>query len=209
MKVYIQKYCQIKDKKCKINGIPVYTSEDSSQSNTEFLTALYREMNTGYPKYFKMDTLSRLGFLTADLLLKDTEFATGEPKSEMAMIISNSASSLETDINYQKTIGDEYFPSPAVFVYTLPNILMGEIAIRYKILGENTFFVSENFDSYTIFKYVYQSFQEDGLNAAIVGWVDFLEDKCESFLFLLNTEKSENSLNHEFTQESIEIIYKS
>lgn len=209
MKIYIQKYCQIKELSCKINGETIYSSPDASFNNVEFLSALYREMKTAYPKYFKMDGLSRLGFLTADILLKNTAFANDVPKENMGMFISNNASSLDTDINYQKTIGEDYFPSPAVFVYTLPNILMGEIAIRYKILGENTFFVSESFDTKTIFQYVYQSFQQSGLDSAIIGWVDFLQDTCESFLFLLTNKETEGQLNTEFTEESIQIIYKS
>ena len=42
---------------------------------------------------------------------------------------------------FQETIqhADSYYPSPALFVYTLPNIVTGEIAIRNKYYGETSF----------------------------------------------------------------------
>ena len=53
------------------------------------------------------------------------------------MLLANAASSLHTDIRHQQLIdreGDQA-ASPAVFVYTLPNVVSGEICIRHKIQG--------------------------------------------------------------------------
>jgi 3-oxoacyl-[acyl-carrier-protein] synthase-1 len=41
-------------------------------------------------------------------------------------------------------VDGNYYPSPALFVYTLPNIVTGEIAIRHHIQGETSFYVLDN-----------------------------------------------------------------
>ena len=98
------------------------------------LVELYRRYAGDYPKFFKMDTLSRLGFIAAELLLKDEQVE--------AVILANRSASIKNDTDYLSTIRDDnYYPSPALFVYTLPNIVTGEIAIRHHIQGETSFYI--------------------------------------------------------------------
>jgi hypothetical protein len=78
-----------------------------------------------------------------------------------------------------------YFPSPSVFVYTLPNILIGEICIKHQVKGENAFFVSEEFDSEQINNYVTSLFNQGKINACICGWVELLREKYYSLLFMV------------------------
>lgn len=88
-------------------------------------------------KFYKMDDLCKLGYVAAEYLLKDKTFA----PLEMGMLLANATSSLHTDIRHQQLIdqdGDRA-ASPAVFVYTLPNVVSGEICIRHKIQGETPF----------------------------------------------------------------------
>jgi hypothetical protein len=69
------------------------------------------------------------------MILKD------EDHSRTALVFANRSSSLDTDFKYQESINSQenYFPSPAVFVYTLPNICVGEISIKHKMQTENAF----------------------------------------------------------------------
>jgi 3-oxoacyl-[acyl-carrier-protein] synthase-1 len=61
-----------------------------------------------------------------------------------AVILANRSASLKNDNDYIATIsGSGYYPSPALFVYTLPNIVTGEIAIRHQIQGETAFYILE------------------------------------------------------------------
>jgi hypothetical protein len=207
MKLLITKYCLLKDKCFFIDGENLFCFHEA-QTGQEFLTALYRQEKVNYPKFFKMDNLSKTGFLAAELLLKETSIYGETSKTSTGIFISNRSASLDTDETYQSTIGAEYFPSPSVFVYTLPNIVMGEIAIKHKLYGENTFFVSENFDSQMVFDYVCQSFKETGLRNAIVGWVDYYRHQCEAFLMLV--EKQDKDINQamEFSVERIKQLNK-
>ena len=113
-----------------LNGQPVEVQETGGK----LLVELYRRYAGDYPKFFKMDTLSRLGFIAAEILLKDEQVD--------AVILANRSASIKNDTDYLATISDgNYYPSPALFVYTLPNIVTGEIAIRHHIQGETSFYI--------------------------------------------------------------------
>ena len=115
----------------EISITPNRTILNGDTISTANIAGLYREFVGDYPKFFKMDSLCKLGFIGSELLLKGIN---AEEKENAAIILFNRNGSLITDRNYQKTITDDnYFPSPALFVYTLANIVTGEIAIRNKI----------------------------------------------------------------------------
>lgn len=200
MKLFIHKYCRITNSSLSVNGKLLYQNTEELAPN-DFLTSIYREEKVAYPKFFKMDNLSKTGFLAAEMLLKGTTIYGEQPKLKTAMFISNKSASLDTDEAYQKTLGEEYFPSPAVFVYTLPNILMGEIAIKHKLFGENTFFVSELFDYDSIYDYVCETFSDTDIENALVGWIDYYHNDCAAFLMLVEKENKENWI--EFSTKEI------
>lgn len=133
--------CKIKNQQLHWNGTCVYEA-GSEISTLEFLNQLYKHLEINYPKFFKMDLLCKLGILASELLLKDLSET---ERISTAIYLCNRASSLETDRKHYANIQSEsgYFPSPSVFVYTLPNIVIGEICIRHKIMGEGIFFLSE------------------------------------------------------------------
>ncbi len=100
-------------------------------------------------------------------------------------MLSNANSSLDTDARYFATIND--IPSPALFVYTLPNIMIGEICIRHGFKGENAFFVFERFDPDFLEQYVSSLLNTGAATACICGWVDVLEESYRAELFLVTT----------------------
>jgi len=104
--------------------------------------------------------------------------------------MSNSSSSLDTDIAHNETIRDRsvYFPSPSVFVYTLPNIVIGEICIKNKIKGESAFLISEKFDAKLLYDYVEEMFDQERVEACLCGWVEVMGDNCSAMVAL--AEKS-------------------
>ncbi|MCX6244178.1 MAG: 3-oxoacyl-ACP synthase [Bacteroidetes bacterium] len=155
-----------------------------------FIKALYKKETVSYPKFYKMDNLSKLGFLAAELLFKENTFLDRYDRKEIGIVIMNSSSSLDTDLAYNETIKDRsnYFPSPSVFVYTLPNILIGEICIRNKINGENAFLVSEKFDPERIIDGVELIMDKERAQACLCGWVEVLADRFEALLFFVGKE---------------------
>lgn len=136
------------------------------------LNSIYRSLIGNYPKFFKMDSLCKLGFIAAELLLKDIPLT---EKENGAIILFNRNGSLITDRNYQETINsnDNYFPSPALFVYTLANIVTGEIAIRHKIYGESSFYILDKEDWEEMDAIVENAYLTSKPNFVLTGWVDY------------------------------------
>jgi hypothetical protein len=104
-----------------------------------------------------------------------------------------------------------YFPSPSVFVYTLPNIVIGEICIRHGIKGENAFFISEKFEPERLTEYVGELIHSSRSKAVLCGWVDILEKQFESLLFTVEKgsgiKKTGERAEVPFTTENINLIY--
>jgi hypothetical protein len=168
---------------------------------TDFLLASYQHFGFQYPKFYKMDNLSKLGWLAAELLLSDGFDVAEYRPEDIAIVLSNASSSLDTDYKYFATVTD--IPSPALFVYTLPNIMIGEICIRNKFKGENAFFISESFDARFIETYVRDLMETGNARACICGWVEVLGDSYTAALFLI--EKKITTLP--FTAENMNSLY--
>lgn len=184
--LFINKYCHIKNNKVFVNGELMFTVE-GAESLKAFAKSLYRHLKPSYNKFFKMDEISKLGFLAAEVLLKDIDLS-AYAEEEISIILSNSHSTLVTDKNHQLTIDDpeNFFPSPSVFVYTLPNIMIGEISIRHKFRGENAFFIVENFSAKLISNHINNLFLTDKSNVFVSGWVNQSVNDFEAFLFLVS-----------------------
>ena len=183
-------YCSIRNKGVMTDD-RLEHFEENFINFADFIKSLYKKEGISYPKFFKMDGLSKLGFLTAEFLLKRREMDKYR-KERVGMILSNSALSLDTDLAHSETIRDRanYFPSPSVFVYTLPNIMIGEICIRHKFKGENTFLISERFDPVLLHTNIAEALDNNRIDACIGGWVELLRDRYESMLFLVEREEA-------------------
>lgn len=193
MSLLIKKYCSISANHIKVGGTSVFNDE-GQEGSRKFIRAAYRHFETNYPKFFKMDPLSKLGFLSVEVLLKGEDIANRYPIEKTGLILTNGSSSLEIDEKHQETIRDRenYFPSPSNFVYTLPNIMAGEAAIRHQFRGENTVLISKEFDANLIFNITDLAFNTGSLDCCICGWVEQYENNYESLLFLIERSEAEN-----------------
>ncbi len=196
---YIAASCVISRNVILKNGKNIF--ENKHADLHDFLLSVYQHFNIVYPKFYKMDNLSKLGWLAAEILLQEFRKDDYRPE-ETGVILSNANASLDTDLKYFETIKD--MPSPSLFVYTLPNIVTGEICIRNNFKGENAFFVSDHFDAAFIEQYAGNLLDLNILNVCICGWVDVYEETYKAVLFLVKKEK-EDIL---FTKENMDRIYK-
>ena len=167
-----------------------------------FLLQLYKYINADYPKFYKMDNLSKLGWLTSEILIKDEALIKQYKPEDIGLVITNANSSLDADVKYFQTIE---MASPALFVYTLPNILIGEICIRNKFQGENACFVFEDFNAAFIKEYVEDLFANEKLKLCICGWVDVLGEDYKAALFLVGEQANEASIV--FAEETLNRIF--
>ena len=150
--------------------------EQEGQEHHSLLTSLYKQMIGDYPKFYKMDGLSRLGFVASEILLNAEKEETEEEKS---IIFFNHSSSIASDRNYKKSIKDKdnNFPSPSIFVYTLPNIVTGEIAIRNHLQGETSFFILPDKDEKMMEEILQASCRDAQSKSFLTGWVDYEDER--------------------------------
>ena len=181
---YIKSYCHIEENTVSLNGKSIY--ENKGVDFSSFIKSAYKHLDTNYPKFFKMDHLSKLAFLAADVLLNHEKIKP-EKEENIALVLSNKASSLDTDRKHQESIQDQenYYPSPSVFVYTLPNICMGEISIKYKLYSENSFFIFDHFNPSYLYDYSNSLIADGKAEKVLCGWVDFDEKQYKTFLYLV------------------------
>ena len=172
--------CTIEHSKIILNNEIVF--ETSSENFSDFAKEAYKSLELNYPKFHKMDNLSKLAFLASEMILKNDDH------SKTALVFANKSSSLDTDFKYQESINSKeiYFPSPAVFVYTLPNICVGEISIKHKMQTENAFFVLEELDEEFINNYAEQILQSGKAEKVLCGWVELYQESYQAFVYLLN-----------------------
>ncbi|MDR2036849.1 MAG: hypothetical protein LBQ60_02890 [Bacteroidales bacterium] len=136
----------------------------------------FKHLDIDYPKFYKMDRLCKLGFLAAEYLFYgDPEC---HPEESTAIILANSTGSHYSDMRHYETIRDpeNIQPSPSVFVYTLPNIVIGEIAIRHGIKGENAFFICRDKEESTVQDYANTLLSNHITRSCLTGWVDYYHD---------------------------------
>ena len=160
--------------------------EDSSGDFGLFSKNLFKSLEIDYPKFYKMDNQSKLAFLAAEIILKDEN--TLNKNQDIALVFANRNSSLDSDLKHQKSIQstDEIFPSPAVFVYTLANICLGEVSIRHHLKTENAFFISSNFDEDRLKKYANYLINKNKAKKVVLAWVDYLQEDYETKMYLID-----------------------
>lgn len=158
----------------------------SNDSGLEQATALYKYLGLAYPKFFKMDLLSKVGYLCSELLLRDMDFATVDLQ-HTATFISTKDGCLEVDKKFLESTQD--IPSPGLFVYTLPNIVLGEICIRYKFKGEQICYVCPEIDKEEMIFYLKDIFDNRNQKHCLCGHVNALETSIDVEMYWVDKDK--------------------
>lgn len=168
---------------------------DSEIGLQQFLKESYKKLGVNYPKYHKMDSLCKLGILGSHVLLKDQTLT-----PDTALVFSNASSSHDIDSKHEQSMGD--IVSPSVFVYTLPNIVLGEISIKYNLLSENAFFIEDEFNAELLVDYSEVLLNSGKATSVVCGWIELKNDEYDVFLCLVS-----KSGEISFTQENLEELY--
>ena len=159
---------------------------DVKSHGKEMLTEVYKTKIGDYPKFYKMDMLSRLAFVASELLI-ESEGQRAKGKSQRAVVLFNHSSSIIADRQYMKSIEkDDFFPSPAAFVYTLPNITTGEIALRNGYHGETSFYLLAERNDELMQRVIKSTFIDREIKSIIGGWIDCPSEdelECEISVF--------------------------
>jgi len=193
--LYIHREVVIKDQRLYIDGRELFcgAAENSVQA---FLGELYKFLGINYLRFFKMDSLSKTLFLASEALLQGSGLPSDSDNPRVALVLQNSHSSIDTDRQFQKTIhSEDYLPGPSLFVYTLPNMALGEVAIRNKFTGENLTFMAPSFDAESCFTYVQALFARTDIQYCLCGWFDCMEQCAEARIFAVSEKKTVRLFN--------------
>lgn len=186
------------DVKHRVKLTPNYLEVDGKRvaeavAGESFLTKLYHIHNMEYPKFFKMDVLCKVGFIASEILLEAEGAERFVPRADRAVILFNRNSSLNADRTFQQTIADpdDFYPKPSVFVYTLPNIVTGEIAIRNKYHGESSFILLPEKSQEAMNQAIARAFMDGETTSVLTGWVEAVSEtdfEAEMELRIMNYE---------------------
>lgn len=203
----ITDYCIIRNQQVLHGTGLIFTGNENRPP--AFLVEVYRHFKMNYPKFHKMDNLCKLGFLCAEILLGGKDFDKKYKGEDVGMVLYNAASSIDSDRNHQQSIRDReaYFPSPSVFVYTLANIVIGEICIRNRFFGESEFIISKAFNPAALYDCVKLWLDENIAECCIAGWLEFDGDRYEGILYLIEKTPDETGGIAIFGADKLEQFY--
>lgn len=156
-----------------MDGKTLLTAANGSTGKA-FVTEIYKQLIGNYPRFYKMDLLCRLGFVASELLLKaEGTDPYSTPESRAVALIGHSGS-ICADRNYLQSFvnPNDYYPSPERFVYTLPNIVTGEIAIRNHYHGETAFYMLPWRDNDIIRQLLCSTLADQATKSIIGGWLN-------------------------------------
>lgn len=182
MKIYHS--CLIDQHQILLDDVLVF--EQKEVDTDGFFKAAYRHLDLDYPKFFKMDKLCKLAFLGAEVLVKAGGLS--KDQGDLALCFVNGQSSLDTDFQHQKLIDQGAKVSPSLFVYTLANIMLGEIAIRNKWYGENLLILAPKFDLEAWNEEAELLIKAQRAKSVLGGWVDLFQENYRLELYLVGAE---------------------
>ena len=163
----------------EVQETAAYTLPLSDKPFAEFIREEFKKLQSPNMKFYKMSNLSKAAYVAVEQLIGGVWAQANLAPGEVALVLANRSASLDTDLQHQRILDEKTEPvSPAVFVYTLPNVAAGEICIRHKIQGDNTFFI-ENQDSGQAESYARLLIAGGYAKAVVCGWCDFLNGKWD------------------------------
>ena len=173
-----------------------------------FIRERYRALADPNMKFSKMDDLCKLAYVAS------CELFSGHrpdcPAERIGVVMANRSASLDSDRRHQAIIdaGDGCGASPAVFVYTLPNIMLGQVAIKHGLKGESTFFAFPDKSSNFIREYTASLIAEGRMDAVLWGWCEFDGGSydCELTLTEKTGQNTMEDLELQLKQQIIEAL---
>ena len=173
-----------------------------------FIRERYRALADPNMKFSKMDDLCKLAYVASCELLSGHR--PDCPAERIGVVMANRSASLDSDRRHQAIIdaGDGCGASPAVFVYTLPNIMLGQVAIKHGLKGESTFFAFPDKSSNFIREYAASLIAEGRMDAVLWGWCEFDGGSydCELTLTEKTGQDTMEDLELQLKQQIIEAL---
>lgn len=145
------------------------------------LEAAYSEWGLEHPKFHKMDGMAKAATIVVECLLR--KHKTLDP--DVALVFSTTTSSLDSDMQHEAALRKK-LASPAVFVYTLPNIMLGELAIKHKWQGEQICLITPKPDARVLHQQADVLLATGKSRQVIIGHVDVGMGQTSAYAAILS-----------------------
>lgn len=177
----------------RANGITlVQRAESESAINVhEHLNSFFKAAGFSYSKFFKMDPLCKAGCLC--LMPFVNYMHTHARAADGGFLLFTNSGCLMADEDHLRLM-QQKAPSPAVFVYTLPNIILGEWSILSGWKGFGQCYVLADFNAAYISQRI-KAFEEDFPQTPVVAaWLSVTRHHLDGILFICDNGDDPNNL---------------
>lgn len=151
----------------------------------DMLRTIYQTLDLSYPKFHKMDTASKLALLAVEPLVAEARQRGADIQERLGLLGLSNSGSNAVDAEHWSTFVHTGTASPALFVYTLPNIGLGEITIRHGIHGVSQCLLGRDAGRTGWMNALRTMHQRDGMRWIVLVWSDIFADRCEARAALL------------------------
>lgn len=175
----------LKNNEKKINVISEYKLPASELNFDEYIRNEFRLLNESNMKFYKMSDICKALYVSMYRLFEKCNWDDVD-NVRRAIVLSNRSASLDADLKHQLIV-DKNLPegaSPSIFVYTLANVAIGEMCIRYNIKGDNTFFIESNDTGLTQW-YAERLIYTGKADSVVFGWCEYMDGQWDVRLKLL------------------------
>ena len=174
------------NREIKVSEAARYVLPQSELLFSEYIRREFKSLGEPNMKFYKMSDMCKALYVAVERLLAQVGGWKDVEPRRRAIVLANRSASLDADMIHQQIV-NRHLPegaSPAAFVYTLPNVAAGEICIKHKIQGNNTFFVEEA-ESGIAGRYASRLIATDRADSVICGWCDYLSGQWSVDIRLL------------------------
>ncbi|MBP6641937.1 MAG: hypothetical protein KA186_02535 [Flavobacteriales bacterium] len=161
------------------------------------LTKAWTAMEVELPRFVRMDRSSKLVSIAAAPFFAADGALSKYPKDRIGMVIMGTHGSMDTDQRYLDQLEAENHASPGLFVYTLPNIAMGELSIQHGLHGSGLCLLSDAPDIPQLHDACDILLHDHDMEAVICGWSNIFAGSAEATFMVVTAGKEGNWDNDE------------
>lgn len=168
-------------------------------NSSELFKSLYKSLKLSYPKFHKMDLLSKAVMIGDHFITKSIPV-----KSTPLVLLFNESSSMQSDLQHIYQYSSYETASPGIFVYTLPNICVGELCIKNKWNSPSSFLLMPRTNFNTYLEAVLIEMKKNQLEFAFTGFVEVVEDDIFVVLSVLRLDgDSQKETAYQFYKKAL------
>jgi 3-oxoacyl-[acyl-carrier-protein] synthase II len=135
---------------------------------------LQDEFSGKFSRFGRYDHYTRMGCAAVFLALRDAGRDAPVRPGNTGFLLAGQYGSFETDLAYYRTTLDGGLASPNLFSYTLPNIVIGECALQFGLLGPTYCLDAEGGRAAAALGEASYYLETRSAEAMLVGWLEAL-----------------------------------